>query len=47
MSTWTELSVALSERVEFASREWCAEADRYLQAQAARHAEAWMASSFR
>ena len=35
MADWTELTVPLSERVEFASREWAAEADRYLQAKAA------------
>ena len=35
MTTWTELPVPLSERVEFASREWAAEADRYLQAKVA------------
>ena len=40
MSSRTELPVPLSERVEFASREWCTEADRYLQAQAAKHPEA-------
>ena len=36
MSAWTELPVPLSERVEFASREWVAEADRYLQANVAK-----------
>ena len=35
MADWTELTVPLSERVEFASREWAAEADRYLQTKAA------------
>ena len=36
----TELTVPPNERVEFASKEWCAEANRYLQEQAALHPEA-------
>ena len=40
MSTQTDLPVPPTDRVEFASREWCAEANRYLQEQAAKHPEA-------
>lgn len=40
MSTSTELPVPPSKWVEFASKEWTEEANRYLQEQAARHPEA-------
>ena len=40
MSDGEKLPVPLDELVEFASREWCDEANRYLQEQAALHPEA-------
>ena len=40
MSTSTQPPIPESEWVEFASREWCEEANRYLQEQAALHPEA-------
>ena len=40
MSTVTKLPVPLDELVEFASKEWCEEANRYLQQQASLHPEA-------
>ena len=40
MTAWTKPTVPPSEQVEFASREWCAEAERYLQEQATLYPEA-------